>query len=81
MQQGYDIRTIRELLGHKDMGTTMIYTHVLNRGGRGAVSPLDRQARRSQALTISAIAASSLRNGPAPARAGASPGPRRGGPG
>jgi integron integrase len=42
MQRGYDIRTIQELLGHKDVNTTMIYTHVLNRGGRGVVSPLDR---------------------------------------
>jgi integrase len=41
MEAGYEIRTVQELLGHKDVTTTMIYTHVMNKGGMGVKSPLD----------------------------------------
>jgi site-specific recombinase XerC len=47
LEDGYDIRTVQELLGHRDVATTMIYTHVLQKGPFGVTSPLDRASARA----------------------------------
>lgn len=63
LQAGYDIRTVQELLGHRDVKTTMIYTHALNRGGLGVRSPLDRKAcvvSRPEEAGVRRVAASAM---------------------
>jgi hypothetical protein len=66
-EDGYEIRAVQELLGHSDVRTTMIYTHVLNRGGRGARNPGARLLRRRCSLSGS-LATQRLQRSPHDAR-------------
>src|SRR5437660_9137623 len=66
LEDGYDIRTVQELLGHRDVRTTMVYTHVLNRGGRGVTSPVDRLLVTGTLTTSSALDRGRLRPNCAP---------------
>lgn len=62
VRAGYDIRTVQELLGHTDVWTTMIYAHVLNRGGLGVRSPVDMVPAASNAATSSGLRAAPIRS-------------------
>ena len=61
LESGYDIRTVQELLGHQSVETTMIYTHVMNKGGRGVRSPLDRVEEQRAHYHAPSLAAAGVR--------------------